>query len=65
MTHLNDVVYSIIIGVTNVHPNGGQSEAIALASSLHSDGTGHHGVSGAAHRATLSYTTAGRTVVKT
>lgn len=59
-TYLNNMVYSVVISVPYIHTYGLQNQAKTLFLPLDSDGTSHHGISGAAHGtgAAFCYSTA-------
>ena len=60
------MMYSVVVSVSNIHPDGLEVHPITLLASLDGDGTGYHGVPGAAHRAVaISNTAAGGAVVET
>lgn len=63
---LYDVMYSVVIGVSNVDSDGLEGEAIPLATSLDGERAGNHGTPRTAHRTGLrSHSTAGGTVMET
>lgn len=62
---LNDVMDSVVVGVSDVNTYRVESETITFLSPLDGNGAGYHGIPGAADRTVVHYTTARRTVVDT
>ena len=51
------MMYSVVIGFSNVHPNGLQDQPIAVGVAFDGVSVGDHGMSGTAQRAGICYVT--------